>query len=343
MIYKIKYQKGGFNYDSTSISDSELDTLSSEKDYKTQQLKIPNMYFDIYVNTFNKTTNNSSILTKANTTQTITASTLITPIVVDPKCIRNNGDIKNAVNEWIADPITARQKYCHIKDWDTSRVTNMDQLFSRKTTFNEDISKWNVSNVTTMKQMFHMASSFDQDIGSWNVSSVTDMNSMFNQAALFKKPINTNIVVQSDGTTYKAWDVSNVKDMSLMFYEAKFDQDIGSWNVSSVTNMHGMFTGAELFNKPINTNIVVQSDGTTYKAWDVSNVKDMSYMFRNAKKFNQPLDLWNVSSVERMHFMFYDAQSFGQNIDSWNVKLSVTKSYMFTGSGLQANPPSWYP
>ena len=41
MNYKIKYQKGGFNYDSTSSSESELDTLSSEKDYKTQQLKIP--------------------------------------------------------------------------------------------------------------------------------------------------------------------------------------------------------------------------------------------------------------------------------------------------------------
>ena len=79
MNYKIKYQKGGFNYDSTSSSDSELDTLSSEKDYKTQQLKIPIIYFDFFMKTFNKT-----IQTQ--------------PIAIDPKCIRTDADIYNAVN-----------------------------------------------------------------------------------------------------------------------------------------------------------------------------------------------------------------------------------------------------
>ena len=53
MNYKIKYQKGGFSYDSSSSSDWELDTLSSEKEYKTQQLKIPIIYFDFFVNIFN--------------------------------------------------------------------------------------------------------------------------------------------------------------------------------------------------------------------------------------------------------------------------------------------------
>ena len=41
-----------------------------------------------------------------------------------------------------------------------------------------------------------------------------------------------------------------------------FNQNISSWDVSSVTNMGSMFDGAEAFNQPIGD-------------WDVSNVTDM--------------------------------------------------------------------
>jgi surface protein len=40
-----------------------------------------------------------------------------------------------------------------------------------------------------------------------------------------------------------SWDVSSVTDMDSMFGEASaFNQDIGSWDVSSVTSMEGMFS-----------------------------------------------------------------------------------------------------
>ena len=49
-----------------------------------------------------------------------------------------------------------------------------------------------------------------------------------------------------------SWDVSSVMDMRKMFEEAKsFNQDIGSWNVSSVIDMSGMFEGTESFNQDI--------------------------------------------------------------------------------------------
>ena len=48
-----------------------------------------------------------------------------------------------------------------------------------------------------------------------------------------------------------------------------FNQNIGQWNVSKVTDMDGMFYGATVFNQDI-------SD------WDVSEVVDMTVMFNNA-------------------------------------------------------------
>ena len=43
-----------------------------------------------------------------------------------------------------------------------------------------------------------------------------------------------------------SWDVSNVTDMSSMFSMLTFNQDIGSWDVSNVTNMTYMFYGTLL-------------------------------------------------------------------------------------------------
>ena len=72
----------------------------------------------------------------------------------DAKLIRSDDDIKQAVNEWCEDSKKATRKYGHISDWDTSRVTDMKELFWYQRNFNDDISRWNVSNVTIMDSMF---------------------------------------------------------------------------------------------------------------------------------------------------------------------------------------------
>ena len=52
-----------------------------------------------------------------------------------------------------------------------------------------------------------------------------------------------------------------------------FNQPIGDWNVSKVTNMEGMFGGCDSFNQDISN-------------WDVSKVTNMEGMFHNASSFN---------------------------------------------------------
>ena len=72
---------------------------------------------------------------------------------------------------------------------------------------------------------------------------------------------------------------------------AAFNQNIGSWNVSNVTNMYCMFQYATAFNQNISS-------------WNVSNVTNMAYMFQNATAFNQNISAWNVSKVTNMTYMF---------------------------------------
>ena len=59
---------------------------------------------------------------------------------------------------------------------------------------------------------------------------------MFENATAFNQPIGH-------------WDVSNVTNMSVMFYGSPFNQDISSWDVSNVTDMAGMFSRYSLLTK----------------------------------------------------------------------------------------------
>ena len=160
-----------------------------------------------------------------------------------------------------------------IESWNVSNVTDMSGMFS-ESSFNQDISSWYVSNVRDMRSMFAY-SPFNQDISSWDVSNVTEMSDMFDNSS-FNRDISS-------------WDVSNVTDMRYMFCDSSFNQDISSWDVSNVTNMSGMFSHSD-FNQDISS-------------WDVSNVTDMSYMFDNSS-FNWDISSWDVSNVKNMSEMF---------------------------------------
>ena len=150
----------------------------------------------------------------------------------------NNITLRKAVKEWLEDDKKAEATYGHISNWDTSEVTDMNELFLDAHTFNEPIGNWDVSNVTIMRSLFAYASAFNQDISSWDVGSVTDMSYMFTGT-----PFNQHI---------GNWDVSNVTDMQEMFWgDTKFNQPIGNWDVSNVTNMESMFRDALSFNQDL--------------------------------------------------------------------------------------------
>lgn len=142
-------------------------------------------------------------------------------------------------------------------------------------------------------------------IEQWGDIQWTSMRNAFNGCI--------NLVVNATD----APNLSQVTDMSSMFSGAKsFNQSINHWDVSNVTDISSMFSDTFLFNQPLNN-------------WDVSNVIYMTGMFTEARAFNQPLNDWDVSSVKRMDAMFDSAYSFNQSLDNWDVSNVTTMANMF--------------
>ena len=238
---------------------------------------------------------------------------------------------------------------------DTSKVTNMSNMFNNARGFNQPLN-FDTSSVTNMSRMFSDAATFNKDL-SFNTSNVTDMNNMFYGARAFNKSLHfdTSKVTNMSAMLRFAsglnqplhFDTSKVTNMSLMFASAViFNQDL-SFNTSNVTNMNGMFYYALSFNKTLtfNTSKVTNMGFMFYHATsfnqpidfsDTSKVTAMDQMFSYTNSFNQPLN-FNTSSVVNMQYMFYYATSFNQDLSSWNISSLTNADTMFINSGLSSS------
>jgi surface protein len=218
-----------------------------------------------------------------------------------------------------------------LNNWDTSKVVTMASMFGSAFNFNQDIGSWNVSNVnnfnnmfggtaartgsfnnggadtlknwntsnaTNMGFMFFMQPSFNQNIGTWDTSKVQFMNAMFN--------VNPNLGLTGSfnnggSPSINNWNTSNVTTMNFMMnIQTKFNQPIGNWDVSKVTNFANFLN---IPNTPNNT------DGV----------------------FNQDLSTWNPISASTFAFMLNGQPDFNSNIGNWNFNSATTLRGMLQG------------
>jgi surface protein len=103
-------------------------------------------------------------------------------------------------------------------------------------------------------------------------------------------------------------DLSSVTNLSGMFSATNaFNGDLSGWDVSTVTEMNSMFAYATAFNGDLS-------------AWEMQNVQEVIAMFRGATSFEGiGLSGWDTGNVLTMASMFAGATSFDQNLGSWNL------------------------
>ncbi len=171
------------------------------------------------------------------------------------------------------------------------------------------------------------------DASVWDVSDMTYMRGFLGWCG-----------VNSD---LGSWDVSNVTEMGLMFSSASFDNggspSISGWDVSNVTGMNSMFathysTQPTGFNQPIGS-------------WDVGNVSQFQQMFGTNAWFDQDLGAWDMSSAYDIDFMFGgypNVQCIFNNggsdsIKNWNFTSNMQRMPMVFHNNIRFNQPigSW--
>ena len=238
----------------------------------------------------------------------------------------NNWTIRTASAVSMSNMFTSCPFNQNISSWNTSAVTNMSSMFQGATAFNQNIGAWNVSNVTSFQNMFSGANAFrngnSNSINNWviNTTNFVTMSYMFNESP-FNQPIGN-------------WDVSMVTDMSGMLRYTNYNLYIGDWNTQNVTNMNSFLQWNNSFNQNIAAKTINAGLPNEYIAWDVSKVIDFRYMFWYNSSFNQPIDNWTLNNVNPiiMTYMFNEATSFNQPIGSWNTSRVTNMAYMFRGA-----------
>ena len=235
-----------------------------------------------------------------------------------------------------------------ISAWTTTSLANLQNTFAYNTAFNQPIGSWNTASVNTMLNTFAGASAFNQNIGAWNVTACTTFTEMFHQASSF------NNGGSSDINNWVIRTAGNVA-MRNMFSQSLFNQPIGNWNVSMVTEMGSMFQQNTAFNqnigawRPTNCSAfnTMFSDATAFNnggsddingwTFKTSGTINMSGMFGGSStsvscKFNRNITSWTTTYVTNMSSMFYFNTSFNQAIGSWNTQNVTNMGSMFYGA-----------
>ncbi|WP_298311463.1 BspA family leucine-rich repeat surface protein [uncultured Aquimarina sp.] len=202
----------------------------------------------------------------------------------------------------------------------------------------QTVEQWGTQQWVTMQGAFEFCKNLKLNADDVpDLSQVNDMGDMFSGCIYFED-LKDNI---------GSWDMSTITNIAYMFTEcADFNEDISGWTFNNLEYTFVAFEGNQKFNQDISN-------------WDMSKVKDMSYMFEDAVSFNQPIGKWTLGSVESMEGLFhgattfnqelsnwdfsqvqdvgdlfYEATAFNQDLSNWDISSVSNMSRMFTNSGM---------
>lgn len=167
-------------------------------------------------------------------------------------CSDTSGNVKKII---IKDPIKITHSYFFswmenlteidgIEKVDTSDLEYFTRMFTNDKSLKKlDLSTWDTSNVTNMEELFYYlgmeASEIDiSGINDWNVSNVATMEYMFNNSFNFFKDFELDL---------SSWNISSLNNNNYMFNnfgqnttgDKGFKLNISGWNTDNITNKDG--------------------------------------------------------------------------------------------------------
>ena len=152
-----------------------------------------------------------------------------------------------------------------LSDFDSSLVTNMNDLFERYKGTSIDVSNLNTSNVTTMYGVFWGAENLEtiEGLENFDTRNVTSMSEMFYYCESLKT---------IEGL--ENFDTSNVTNMNRMFYSCTSleEIDLSSFDTSASPSVHSMFEDAKSLRSVYVSN-----------KWDNTKLGDSTNMFEHTQ------------------------------------------------------------
>ena len=169
--------------------------------------------------------------------------------------------------------------------FNTSKVTNMSQMFQNCIFKNIDLSPLVTSNVDNMEKMFYSCKNLEElDFSTLDTHNITKMNRIFSNCRNLKK-INLSI------------DTKNVKDMGNMFENCENleNLNLSSFDTSNVTNMESMFFECKSLKKLDLSN------------FNTNKVEKMICMFNNCEQLRiLDLSFFNTKKIIESKFVIFE-------------------------------------
>ena len=243
---------------------------------------------------------------------------------------------------------------------DTSKVTNMKDMFFESKVTTLDLSSFDTSNVTDMAGMFRYSNMTEiKGLEKFNTSKVTNMSYMFagNKVKLLdlssfdtsKVTDMDRMFANSEAAEIKGLEklnTSKVTDMGGMFGSSKVTSlDLSKFDTSKVTDMGYMFAssksteikGLNKFNTSNVTYMVSMFDSSKATTldlsnFDTSNVTDMDSMFSRSEVTTLDLSSFDTSKVTDMGDMFFESKVTTLDLSSFDTSKVTDMGWMFNGS-----------
>ena len=233
-----------------------------------------------------------------------------------------------------------------IEKLDVSNVTSMANMFFASTfSFSEEdlkninLTSWHVSKLENTSGMFMFSLGITGlDLHGLNFESLLDMSGMFVMidtplntlnlsGSLFPKVTNVSWLFTNAENVYNTTEIdlsgfvsSNIQTTAGMFagQQLMTFMNFDVLNTSNVTDMFGMFIGADVTN-------------FDFSNLNTSNVKNMSYMFEGVRKTELDVSSFDTTNVTDMSYMFAYSIIDSLNISGFNTENVLNYEEMFAG------------